>query len=222
MTPSNTTTERPTSPGLFLTLEGPEGAGKSLLAGSLAERMRASGREVVLTREPGGTPAAEALRAIALGTPLHPRAELFVFLAARAEHVEALIRPALARGAVVVCDRFSDSTVAYQGYGLGLGADRVRSLCEEAAGGVRPDLTLLLDLPPEVGFARRADARRDRIERRDDAFHDRLRQGFLAEAAREPQRIRVLDATCQAEEVAAAAWMIVASRLTEPAEGRSP
>jgi dTMP kinase len=194
------------APGAFITLEGPEGAGKSLQASRLAERVLSMGREVVQTREPGGTPSAEALREIALETPLHPRAELFVFLAARAEHVEKLIRPALERGAVVLCDRFIDSTVAYQGYGLGLDADRIRSLNDLATGGLSPDLTMVLDVPPEIGFARRGEARRDRIERREDDFHARLREGFLAEARRFPERIRVIDGTREAGVVADRIW----------------
>ncbi|MBW3622683.1 MAG: dTMP kinase [Armatimonadetes bacterium] len=192
--------------GLFITLEGPEGAGKSLQTGRLAERLRASGREVVLTREPGGTPAAEVLRSIALETPLHPRAELLVFLAARAEHVERLIRPALSRGAIVLCDRFIDSTVAYQGYGLGLDPEQIRSLNAYATDGLLPDLTLVLDIPPLLGFSRRGETRGDNIERREDSFHERLREGFLAEARREPERIRVVDGTAEVEAVAERIW----------------
>ena len=199
--------------GRFITFEGPEGAGKSLQARRLAERLREAGREVVLTREPGGTPAAETLRGFALETPLHPRSELLVFLAARAEHVEALIRPALERGAVVICDRFIDSTVAYQGYGLGLDPIQIRSLNAYSTDGLAPDQTLVLDVPPEVGFARRGEARQDQIERRDDDFHARLREGFLSESRREPDRIHVLDGTQDPDAITELIWSLVEPKV---------
>lgn len=201
--------------GLFITLEGPEGAGKSLQAQRLAERLRAEGHEVVLTREPGGTPAAENLRAIALQAPLHPRAELLVFLAARAEHVEGLIRPALELGAIVVCDRFIDSTVAYQGYGLGLDPEQIRSLNAYATSDLLPDLTLILDIPPLLGFSRRGEVRQDAIESREDDFHVRLREGFLAEAQRDPDRIKVLDGSQEVDAVGDQIWDQVRSLLKE-------
>src|SRR5688572_12082172 len=143
---------------MFVTFEGPEGSGKSTQVGLLARALEESGFEVVSTREPGGVPAAEKIREVVLHGALYPETEALLFLAARAEHARAVIRPALERGAVVLCDRFNDSTLAYQGYGLGLDIERLRDLCDFAAAGLQPDLTLLLDLPVEAGLGRRLGA----------------------------------------------------------------
>ena len=185
---------------LFVTFEGIEGSGKSSHAQTLAETLRSAGRVVVETREPGGTPAGAAIRALLLGaeaTPLTGLAELFLVCADRAQNVSQVIRPALADGRIVVCDRFSDSTLAYQGYGRGLDLAVVRSLDAEARGGLAPALTFLLDCPVDVGLGRakaRAGAA-DRFEREAVAFHQRIRDGFLALAAEAPDRIVVIDST---------------------------
>ena len=199
--------------GILITLEGPDGSGKSTQARLLSNRLKREGRDVATTREPGGTPAAESLRLIALDQQLDPRAELLVFLAARAEHVATLIRPTLERGRIVVCDRYIDSSVAYQGYGLGLDVDEIRELNRFATVGLDPDVTLLLDVAPEVGFGRRSRNRSDAIERRDDSFHRRLREGFLVEASRYPGRFRVIDADRPVEAVAEEIRLIVAPFL---------
>jgi len=188
---------------LFVTFEGIEGSGKSSHARTLAETLRSAGRLVLETREPGGTPAGVAIRALLLGaeaTPLTAQTELFLVCADRAQHVSQTIRPALADGRVVVCDRFSDSTLAYQGYGRGLDLAVVQALDAEARGGLVPALTFLLDCPVDVGLGR-AKARAggshrfDRFEREAVAFHQRIRDGFLALAAEAPDRIVVIDST---------------------------
>ena len=185
---------------LFVTFEGIEGSGKSSHARTLAETLRSAGRVVVETREPGGTPAGAAIRALLLGaevTPLTGPTELFLVCADRAQHVSQVIRPALADGRVVVCDRFSDSTLAYQGHGRGLDLALVRALDAEARGGLAPALTFLLDCPVDVGLGRakaRAGAT-DRFEREAVTFHQRIRDGFLALAAEAPDRIVVIDST---------------------------
>lgn len=189
--------------GRFITFEGGEGAGKSTQARRLASWLSARGLPVLLTREPGGTPGAEAIRDLALFKgPWDPVAEAMLMFAARREHVERMIRPALAAGIWVVCDRFADSTLAYQGYGLGLDHGVWRRLADLALEGLSPDLTLMLDLPVEAGM-RRAEARggNNRFELLGADFHRRVRQGFLAIAAAEPARCTVLDATQEIEAV---------------------
>lgn len=197
--------------GCFVTFEGPEGAGKSTLIRALATRYE-SEREVVVTREPGAGPFGEAVRRLLLeGEDLEPRAELFLFLADRAEHVSGLVRPALARGALVLCDRHADSTVVYQGYGRGLDRDLLRAWNAFATRGLRPHLTFLLDVPTEVGLARVTDS--NRLDAEPVEFHRRIRQGFLDESAREPDRWIVLDGTRPAEEVLRAAVDSLSPRL---------
>jgi len=203
---------------LFITFEGVEGSGKSTHARALVARLRAEGREVVETREPGGTPAGAALRALLLGAeslPLTPLAELFMYCADRTQHITEVIAPALAAGTVVVCDRFSDSTIAYQGYGRGLDLGLVRGLDAQARGGVSPTLTFLLDCPVALGL-RRARARSragDRFEREAEAFHERIRTGFHALAAESPSRVVVLDSSGDAAAVDARIWAETARRL---------
>ncbi|WDG54462.1 dTMP kinase [Pseudomonas chlororaphis] len=184
--------------GLFITLEGPEGAGKSTNREYLAERLRAVGIEVLLTREPGGTPLAERIREVLL-TPgdevMNPDTELLLVFAARAQHLAEVIRPALARGAVVLCDRFTDSTYAYQGGGRGLSVERIATLEQFVQGELRPDLTLVFDLPVEVGLARAsARGRLDRFELEGRVFFDAVRQAYLKRAAADPARYLLVDA----------------------------
>lgn len=191
------------SPGYFVAFEGGEGAGKSTQERLLAETLVAAGHDVVRTREPGGTPAAEAMRHVVLSPEfagLDARAEALLYAAARGEHVARVVRPALSRGAVVVCDRYLDSSVAYQGYGRGLGPDRIRDLSLWATGGLLPDLSVLLDVDPRQGLARFE--QRDRLEAEPVEFHDRVRAGFREVAAANPDRYLVLDAALPVGEIA--------------------
>ena len=199
--------------GLFITLEGGDGAGKSVQSNALLQRLEERGVTAVLTREPGGTPLGERLRDIVLSlagsgdSPLHPLIETFLFVAARAELVERVIAPAIARGDVVVCDRFADSTVAYQGFGRGVEAEVIERLNEIATGGLRPKLTVLLDLSVEAGLARaRAAGTADRFEREAVAFHERVRAGYQTLAEREPDRWLLVDARQSPDAVAESIW----------------
>ena len=184
--------------GLFITLEGPEGAGKSTNREYLAERLREQGIEVVLSREPGGTPLAERIRELLLAPSdeiMDSDTELLLVFAARAQHLAEVIRPALARGSVVLCDRFTDATYAYQGGGRGLSTARIEQLESFVQGALRPDLTLVFDLPIEVGLARAAArGRLDRFEQEGRSFFDAVRKTYLERAALAPQRYRILDA----------------------------
>lgn len=202
--------------GRFITLEGGEGAGKSTQARALAAWLSLQGHPVLVTREPGGAPGAEAIRAVVLGGHgLDPVAEALLMFAARREHVQETIRPALAAGMWVVCDRFADSTRAYQCHGQGVPGEVYGKLAEIALEGLKPDLTFMLDLPAEAGL-RRAKARgivADRFERLDLGFHARVRAGFLAIASAEPGRCVVLDAAEPAEAVFAAMQAALEARL---------
>lgn len=211
--------------GRFITFEGGEGVGKSTQLARLAEHLRARGVEVVTTREPGGTPKAEKLRTALLSgraAALGPLAEAALFSAARIDHVDALIAPALKRGAWVLCDRFADSTRAYQGARGGVDAGTLTALEKAAVGATRPDLTIILDLPAQQGLSR-ATARRaagegaDRFEGEDDAFHEELRQAFLDIAEREPERCCIVDAAAPVEEVAKAIRQLIHARFLAPA-----
>lgn len=184
--------------GLFITLEGPEGAGKSTNREYLAARLREHGIDVLMTREPGGTPLAERIRELLLAPSDETMAadtELLLMFAARAQHLAQVIRPALARGTVVLCDRFTDATYAYQGGGRGLCVERIATLETFVQGTLRPDLTLVFDLPIEVGLARAAArGRLDRFEQEGHAFFEAVRQAYLQRAAQHPQRYSLLDA----------------------------
>jgi len=197
---------------LFVTFEGIEGSGKSTHLRYLAAHLREAGREVVETREPGGTQAGEAIRRLLLGrdvVPLTAETELLLYCADRAQHVAEVIRPALATGRVVLCDRFSDSTIAYQGNGRGLDLGTLRALDAHARSGLWPGLTFLLDCPAEEGLARARGrvggqaGSGDRFERESMPFHERVRAGFLALAAAEPARFCILDAAQPIERVRA-------------------
>ncbi|WP_027877007.1 dTMP kinase [Meiothermus cerbereus] len=180
--------------GLFITFEGPEGAGKSTQARLLADWLREKGREVVLTREPGGTRLGQAIRELLLHQDhMCFEAEYLLYSADRAEHMQTLIRPALERGRVVLCDRWLDSSLAYQGYGRGLNLGWLQAVASGATQGIKPRKTFLFDLPPEVGLERFEG--HDRLEREPLEFHQRVRQGYLELAQAEPQRFVVLDAT---------------------------
>jgi len=219
--------------GRFISLEGVEGAGKSTLAASLEQALRARGLDVCLTREPGGTPLAERLRALLLepgGECVDAQAETLLMFAARAVHLQNLIRPALQRGVWVVCDRFTDATRAYQGGGRGVSPALIERLAEAVHADLWPQRTLLLDLPVEVG-AQRARARRgrmDRFEQEAEPFFARVRQSYRQIAAREPERVRVLDASVEPERVLAQALSALADLLPAPArelqqgEGHGP
>ena len=193
--------------GRFITLEGPEGAGKTLQAGRLVEALEARGRRTRLTREPGGTRLGEQVRSIVLARAegsggIDARADALLFNAARAQLVSEVIMPALARGEIVVCARFADSTLAYQGFGAGLQIEELRAVAAVATGELDPDLTILLDVSPEVGLGRKADDARNRFEASFDLdFHRRVRDGFLQLARGEPGRWRVIDAERDPDEV---------------------
>ena len=203
--------------GCFIAFEGGEGAGKSTQEGLLAQALTERGHTVVRTREPGGTPAGEAIRHVLLSPEfegLDPRAEALLFAAARGEHVARVIRPALERGEVIICDRYIDSSVAYQGFGRELGPKRVRDLSLWATHELLPDLTVVLDVDPQVGLARFAE--RDRLEAEPLDYHRTVRAAFLTLAEAEPDRYLVLDARADVEGIAAAildrALATVASR----------
>lgn len=211
--------------GLFITFEGVEGSGKSTQARRLSETLRARGRAVTLTREPGGTALGERLRDILLDlgqSGMLPEAELFLYMASRAEHVAGVIEPALERGEVVIADRFGDASVAYQGGGRELGTRLVESLNEVATRGVKPDVTFLLDLDPDRGLerlSRRQGAGRDRIESEALAFHERVRSAYLSAAGREPSRFDVLDGSLSEEAIAEAVLARVDRLLNTQPEG---
>jgi|TARA_B100000780_G_scaffold226598_1_gene165806 dTMP kinase len=197
-----------TSPGLFITLEGGDGSGKTTQASLLRDWLESEGRIVVRTREPGGTEVGVLIRDIVLHHrgEVSPRAEALLYAADRAHHIATVVRPALARGEVVIQDRYLDSSVAYQGAGRVLGRDEIRDLSLWATGGLLPDLTVLLDLDPEAARARldAADKPFDRLEAERDEFHARVRAEYLALAAAEPERFLVLDASLPAGEIAEA------------------
>lgn len=204
--------------GRFITLEGGEGAGKSTQIRALAARLAAAGIDPIVTREPGGTPGAEAIRALLVtGEPgrWDAAGEALLLNAARADHVARTIRPALAEGRWVLCDRYADSTFAYQGGGKGADRAMLVALHHIATGGLWPDLTLLLDLPVSAGLARTIDRSggEGRFEAHGTEFHERIRAVFLARAEADPERFRIIDASAPADAVAEAVWDAVAGLL---------
>lgn len=207
---------------MFITLEGPEGSGKTSQMPALADFLRGKGFDVVVTREPGGTAVGDQIREVLMNlknVAIVPRTEILLFLAARAQHVESLIRPALETGKVVLCDRFGDSTLAYQGYGHKTDLNTLRSLLDFSTGGLWPDLTLLLDVPVKDGLERKKDndAEWNRLDAYAEAFHERVRQGYLALAEAEPDRWQIIDATKDKTQVQEAMRQAVMNRL-EPLE----
>ncbi|MEW1954488.1 dTMP kinase [Terrabacter sp. NPDC080008] len=193
-----------TAPGLFVCFEGGDGAGKTTQVRLLTEVLQQRGREVVVTRQPGGTPLGEQIRELLLhGDHVSPRAEALLFAADKAHHVDELIKPALVEGKVVITDRYVDSSITYQGAGRALGRDEIMALQHWAVGGLLPDLTIVLDVTPQVGRERRGDAP-DRLESEADAFHGAVRRGYLELASTDPERYLVLDASQSVERVHAA------------------
>jgi dTMP kinase len=223
--------------GLFITFEGPEGSGKSTQSRRLYERLSAAGYPAIVTREPGGTPISDLIRRILLdlrNAEMDPTTETFLFSAARAQHVAERIRPYLDLGGIVVCDRFADSMLAYQGFGSGRDLDELRTLTRIATGGLRPDITFYLDLPAEEGLSRKHKAAQransasplspkvqpaepmewNRLDARDLAYHERVRAGFLELVKLEPERWRVLDARLPMDELSEQIWQAVEPSLT--------
>lgn len=199
--------------GMFITFEGPEGAGKSTNLRLFAEALRKAGCEPLLTREPGGTPIAEQVRALLLSEHdevMDADAELLLVFAARAQHLNSLIRPALAAGKVVISDRFTDATYAYQGGGRGIPDSRIAELENWVQGSLRPDLTLVFDVPIDVGMARaRARSELDRFEQEQQSFFEAVRTSYLRRAAADPQRYRIIDASGSLEQVGAALQPVI-------------
>ena len=200
-------TQKQLTRGLFITLEGVEGSGKSTQIRHLAEALTQIGYRVLQTREPGGTATAEAIRHILLTAlshePVTPQTEALLIFAARCQHVTHLIRPALQQGTVVLCDRFSDSTFAYQGFARGLDLQWLRAANRVATGGLTPNLTVVLDLPVSVGLARRRanHGQQNRLDRETERFHRKVRRGFLALATKEPGRMKIVNANRPAQDV---------------------
>ena len=214
--------------GFFISFEGPEGSGKSTQIHRLAAALAEQGHAVWTTREPGGTRAGETIRPILLGPkagPLSPWSEALLFTAARAQLADEVIRPRLHRGELVLCDRYSDSTLAYQGYGRGIDLETLRRLQSDATGGLSPDLTLLLDLPVEAGLARIPRNAKDRLDRETIAFHQRVYAGYREMAAREPDRWRLVDASRDPDKGASRILELAVEALrtagVRPAERRS-
>ncbi len=215
--------------GVFISLEGGEGTGKSTQLAVLARRLEALRRRTVTTRQPGGTPLGEKVRELLVrrtDDPPTPWAELFLYAADRAHHVATVIRPALERGEVVLCDRYADATLAYQGWGRQLPLDRVELLNTLAADELWPDRTVLLDLPPREGIrrslareARNVGPREERFEAEVEAFHERVRRGYLEIARTHPERVKLVDGSGSIEAVAARIWAEVNDLFAPPPEG---
>lgn len=236
--PTRKTHTKRRRPGVFITLEGIEGSGKTTQLARLAKFLREQGYRVVETREPGGTPFAEQIRGLMLdlpsskpsehnacfAEPITPECEAALVFAARAQHVTHVIKPSLKEGAIVLCDRFSDSTLAYQGYARGLDVRTLKTLNRFATSGLIPDLTLLFDLPVKSGLARRRrhESSQNRLDRETRQFHDRVRKGFLDLAAHEPHRIQVIDAAEDLDCITANVTTIVNKFLGKVGKPRRP
>src|ERR1043166_1159236 len=209
----------------FITFEGGDGTGKSTQLRSLADHLTEQGKSYVLTREPGATSLGKFIRQILLEVgkqPINSSTELFLYLADRAQHIQEVVSPAMAQGKIVLCDRHTDSTLAYQGYGRGIDLSLLRSLNDIASEGIKPDLTLLFDCPAEIGLSRTVQRQpqtasgrnEDRFEREKIEFHERVRAGFLELARAEPNRFRIVDAARSAEEVGQEVKNIIDGELT--------
>ena len=206
--------------GLFITFEGGEGCGKSTQIAALKARLEAMGKTVVQTREPGGTALGESVRSLLqyddAGQGMSPEAELLLFAASRAQHVRELVAPAIAEGQIVLCDRFLDSTTVYQGVARSIDSKKVDTINQFAIGDTMPDLTILIDLPPEIGLARvhaRSDGQLDRMEKEAIEFFQAVRQGYLDLAAEKPKRFLILDGSQSIEELEADIWNTIKARL---------
>ena len=201
--------------GKLITLEGGDGCGKTTQSRLLAERLRREGYSVIHTREPGGTPFAEALRKLILNTAfqIHPLTEILLYEASRAQHTEEVIRPALAQNKIVICERYADSTTAYQGYGRGLDLKSVAALNAIATRKLRPDLTICLELSERDARTRTENKKKDRLEREDLAFHRRVWKGYLSIAGKDPGRVKVISASGPMDEVGDRIWKEVSRKL---------
>jgi dTMP kinase len=207
--------------GLFITFEGGEGCGKSTQIAALKARLEAMGKTVEQTREPGGTALGESIRSLLqhdeAGQGMSPEAELLLFAASRAQHVRERIAPAIAKGQIVLCDRFLDSTTVYQGVARAIDSKQVDTINQFAIGETKPDLTILIDLPPEIGLARvhaRSDGQLDRMEKEAIEFFQAVRQGYLDLAAEEPKRFVLLDGSLTIEELSQQIWAATAAKLS--------
>lgn len=202
---------------MFITLEGPEGSGKTSQLPALAQYLRDAGYEVVVTREPGGTAVGDQIREVLMNlknVAIVPRTEILLFLAARAQHVEEIIRPALQAGKIVLCDRFGESTLAYQGYGHRTDLETLRALLNFSTGGLKPDLVLLLDIPVKAGLERKREISEwNRLDAYEQAFHERVRKGYLDLAQAEPERWWIIDATETKEKVQQQMRQAIMNRL---------
>ncbi len=203
---------------MFITLEGPDGSGKTSQLPALEKFLQGAGYDVIVTREPGGTSVGDQIREILMNLQngsIIPRTEILLFLAARAQHVDELIRPALAAGKIVLCDRYGDSTLAYQGFGHKTDLNTLKMLIDFSTGGLKPDLTLLLDVPVEMGIARKLNNSTEwnRLDAYEQAFHERVRQGYFVLAEEEPWRWVIIDATEDMESVQKALRKALLTRL---------
>ncbi len=201
---------------LFITFEGGEGCGKSVQAKALYQRLSKLATPVVLTHEPGGTPLGDKISRWlkwTQGTDIPPLTELLLFNDSRAQLVTEVIKPSLGSGQIVICDRFADSTTVYQGYGRGLDLKVTKAINNSATQGIKPQLTILLDIPAEAGLARKQSDKKDRFEKEDINFHEKIRQGYLKLAAEEPERWLVVDATQSKEQIAEIIWQKVRQLL---------